>query len=142
MNNRGFTLTELIIVVAIIGILAMIAIPGYIGQQRRANRAEAYTNLENLRMLEEQFFAENAAYAPLASLTNFRPGPGTNYTYAIASTAAGVALPTPVPTPYDGSTAALAPVTTPCFIATATGNAGSRVVGDVFAIDCQNNRNF
>ena len=51
------------IVVAIIGILAMIAIPTYTGQQLRAARTEAYTNLQTLRLLEEQFFAENGAYA-------------------------------------------------------------------------------
>ncbi|MFN3741035.1 MAG: hypothetical protein ACK4TF_10310, partial [Thermodesulfovibrionales bacterium] len=31
---------------------------------------------------------------------------------------------------------------TPCFVATATGVAGTRVAGDVFAIDCNNNKNF
>ncbi len=62
MDKKGVTLIELIIVVAIIGILAMIAIPGYIGQQKRAARTEAYSNLENLRLLEEQYFAENGCY--------------------------------------------------------------------------------
>ena len=149
MSKNGFTLIELLIVIAIIGILAAIAIPGYVGQQRNATRTEAYTNLENLRLLEEQFFAENGTYAgPAANtaavtalLTRFRPGAGLQFTYAITNTA-GVSLPATVPFPYAGTTAALAPVTTPCFIATATGNAGSRVAGDVFAIDCMNNRNF
>ena len=62
MDRKGFTLVELIIVVTIIGILAMIAIPAYVGQQKRAARTEAYANLENLRLLEEQFFAENGCY--------------------------------------------------------------------------------
>ena len=51
------------IVVAIIGILAVIAIPAYVGQTKRAARTEAYTNLQTLRLLEEQNFAENGTYA-------------------------------------------------------------------------------
>jgi prepilin-type N-terminal cleavage/methylation domain-containing protein len=141
-NRKGFTLVELMIVVAIIGILAMVAIPAYIGQQTRATRTEGFTNLENIRLLEEQFFADNAAYAALGALTGFNPGPDIRFTYAISSLAVGVGLPNPAPVPYDGTTAALADATRPCFIATATGNAGSRVDGDVFAIDCMNNRNF
>lgn len=128
--------------IAIIGILAAISIPAYIGQQKRAARQEAFTNLENLRLLEEQNFAENNNYVPLASLTRFLPGPGTNFTYAVTSTTNGVALLVAVPLPYDGSTGETVPVGMPCFIATATGNVGTRVAGDVFAIDCMNRRNF
>ena len=109
LNKDGFTLIELLIVIAIIGILAAIAIPGYIGQQRKAARTEASTNLQNLRLLEEQFFAENGVYAPAAApitrtyngtaaadngiediLRGFRPGTESdlNYTYTIAVPAA------------------------------------------------------
>jgi len=154
MNNmknmsKGFTLTELLIVIAIIGILAMIAIPAYVGQQTRAARTEAYSNLQNLRLLEEQFFAENATYTAAAAnttaiqalLPGFQPGTGLSYTYAVTS-ANGTGLPNPVPVPYDNSTANLPNANTPCFIATAVAIAGSRVTGDKFAIDCNNNRNF
>lgn len=72
-NKNGFTLVELLIVVAIIGILAMIAVPVYIGQQKKAAMTEAISNLQQLRLLEEQFFAENARYAP--------PAPGTALTF-------------------------------------------------------------
>src|SRR3972149_4436978 len=63
-DNRGFTLIELLIVITIIGILSAVAVTGYIGVTKKAARSEAYSNLESLRLLEEQFFAENAAYAP------------------------------------------------------------------------------
>ena len=144
MNKRGFTLIELLIVISIIGILSIVAVTSYIGVTLKAARSEAYSNLGNLRLLEEQFFAETATYAGLALLPGFRPGTGLSFTYAITSVADGVGLPTvgPVPIPYDGSTANLPNANTPCFIATATGVAGTRVAGDVFTIDCNNIKNF
>lgn len=141
MDKRGFTLIELLIVITIIGILAVVATTAYIGTTKKAARSEAYSNLSNLRLLEEQFFAENASYALLGALTGWRPGTSLSFAYAVTN-ANGIGLPNPVPVPYDGSTAALPNAATPCFIATATGIAGSRVAGDVFTIDCNNNRNF
>lgn len=149
MDKKGFTLTELLIVLAIISILAMISVPAYVGQQKRAARTEAYSNLQNLRLLEEQFFAENAAYTvnlgtcaadnpgnvatiqtgggdPTNALTGFRPGNGTTYSYC-----------TEQDIDLNGNATA-----TPCFRASAFGNTGTRVAGDIFMIDCNNNRNF
>jgi prepilin-type N-terminal cleavage/methylation domain-containing protein len=149
MNKRGFTLIELLIVVSVIGILAAISITAYIGVTKKAARSEAYSNLQSIRLLEEQSFAENATYvgpagntaAITALLPGFRPGTGLGFTYAITN-ANGIGLPAAVPFPYAGSTAALVPATTPCFIATATGIAGTRVAGDVFVIDCNNITNY
>jgi prepilin-type N-terminal cleavage/methylation domain-containing protein len=148
MNKKGFTLIELMIVVAIIGILAMVGIPTYLGQQKRAARTEGYTNLENLRLLEEQFFADNGTYAPNAGvaganqpgndaliraagvLPRFNPATGHSYSYQIRQNAN-------ITSQVAGSTAP-----TPCFLAIATGNTGTRVAGDSLMIDCNNNRNF
>jgi prepilin-type N-terminal cleavage/methylation domain-containing protein len=142
MNARGFSLVELLVVIAIIGILAGVATTSYVGSIKKAARSEAYSTLENLRLLEEQFFAENADYtagaantaAIRALLPGFQPGNSQNFTYQIVK---NFALDTPVAIPPTWGTAQ-----NPCFTAVATGIAGTRVVGDIFAIDCNNNRSF
>mgnify|MGYP003573400991 CR=1 FL=1 len=70
-NNarKGFTLIELMIVVAIIGILAAIAIPNFIRYQLRSKTTEAKVILGGVKTSEESFRAEYDSYATLVTPT-------------------------------------------------------------------------
>jgi type IV pilus assembly protein PilA len=57
-NRKGFTLVELMIVVAIIGILAAIAIPNFLQFRMKAKTSEAKSNLGAIRTTEVAYFAE------------------------------------------------------------------------------------
>jgi type IV pilus assembly protein PilA len=61
-RRGGFTLIELMIVVAIIGILAAIAIPNFLRFQLKAKSSEGKTNLAAIRTAEESYFAEYGNY--------------------------------------------------------------------------------
>jgi len=58
VGHRGFTLVELMIVVAIIGILAAIAIPQFAKYRERAFNSAALSDVRNLRTDLEGYFAE------------------------------------------------------------------------------------
>jgi type IV pilus assembly protein PilA len=84
-SNKGFTLIELMIVVAIIGILAAIAIPNFLRFQLKSKSSEGKVNIAAIRTAEESYMAEFGVYvsAPLS------PAPGLPQTTKIPFIDAG-----------------------------------------------------
>lgn len=62
-DNKGFTLIEVMVTVAIIGILAAIALPSYTDYVKRGKIVEAPGNLADIRVKMEQYYQDNRNYA-------------------------------------------------------------------------------
>ncbi len=67
-TSKGFTLLELVVAVAIIGILASIAYPSYQKYVLRSKRAAAQAEMMNMANLQQQYFLANRSYADKAAL--------------------------------------------------------------------------
>lgn len=99
-HNRGFTLIELMVVIAILGVLAAIAVPQYNGYVLKSKLTEGFNNLSDLRTRLEQFYQDNRMYADAGGVCG-RDAGGTirvampayptvkHFTYTCTSTNAG-----------------------------------------------------
>jgi type IV pilus assembly protein PilE len=82
---KGFTLIELMIVVAIVGILSAIAIPSYQESVRKSRRADAKGALLGLANAMERRFTETNSYKLAAGTTGAPTDTGTPYIYNVNS---------------------------------------------------------
>lgn len=117
-RSRGFTLIELMITVAIVGVLAAIAYPSYQQYVRKAARSAAQSFMLTVSAKQEQILADRRSYVAVAAVADFPLAPsaggmslavpaetGGRYNFRVILTTAGTC---PAPAQY-------------CVIATATG---------------------
>lgn len=87
LTQKGFTLIELMVVVAIIGILASIALPSYSEYVIRSNRTAAQSEMMDIANREQQFLLADRAYADkptlVASGYSVPAGVAAKYTYTV-----------------------------------------------------------
>jgi type IV pilus assembly protein PilE len=92
--RRGFTILELMVAVAIVGILAAVAIPSYTDYLRRGQLPEAFTTLSQDRVQLEQYYQDNRNYGTTACADSsgtsaIATSPGKYFTIACALTNGG-----------------------------------------------------
>ena len=75
--QAGFSLVELMIVVAIIGLLATVAVPKFEIFRAKARQVEAKNNLSHIYTLQHAFFGDNEDFSSLPSPVGFRLGAGS-----------------------------------------------------------------
>ena len=88
-SKKGFTLIELMIVVAIIGILAAIAIPNFLRFQAKSKQSEAKGNLAGIFTGQTAYQAENNRFGSLSEIAWAPIGTSIRYTYFSGTDTAG-----------------------------------------------------
>jgi prepilin-type N-terminal cleavage/methylation domain-containing protein len=68
-NQKGFTLIELMIVIAIIGILAAIAIPNFVQYRQRSYNAASQSDMKNMMTTQEAYYVDESTYKDVGSTT-------------------------------------------------------------------------
>ncbi len=82
-RQLAFTLIELMVTVAIVGVLSAIAIPSFLKFQFRSKQAEVKANLKTLFVAEQSYFPEFDSYTDSVAKLGFSPERGNRYSYAL-----------------------------------------------------------
>ena len=148
MSKKGFSLIELMIVVAIMAFLAMIAVPNFMRFLAKAKRAEAYMNLSSIYAAEKAYFAEHGKYSSVLSGQGgigWKPegynGGGKNekfyYTYGFAGAEGSHNFSGKLDGGQEGLSRSKADGQS--FIAVASGDIDGDGVADIITVDQNNN---
>lgn len=88
-RRGGFSLIELMITVAVLGILAAVAYPSYQDYVRRGNRSAAQTFMMTIAQRQEQYLLTNRSYATTITALNLTPPTETVGRYTFSMTTSG-----------------------------------------------------
>jgi type IV pilus assembly protein PilE len=124
-RNGGFTLIELMVVVAIVAILASIAVPLYTDYIRRGQLTEAFNNLNDYQVKMEQYYQDNRGYGTNACTDTNPPS---------WSFSGGVGVPAGAKYFTYGCQLTGAPTASQAYLLTATGSASTAAAGHVFTL--------
>ena len=102
-KEQGFTLIELMIVVAIVAILAAIALPSYSAYVTKSNRADAKVALMKYAQMQESYYVQNMSYAKDLKTGAGGLGLGTTTTVASEEGLYSIALSAVTPAGCDGT---------------------------------------